>query len=160
MVLSQAKFRKAGLYVQEPEDVARMILGLLVREDFVGKAVYIEGGDGWEFEDGFYREQPRWLGEEPTRRMRINAEAVQYVDDPMRLWFDGADKVEQERSSGTGSGVNTKNAVTLAHLSACRNTRVSWIRRPGRLCSSDDTGRVVEYLHVIQPSGAPHRPLR
>jgi len=38
--------------------------------------VYIEGGDGWEFEEGFYREQPAWLGEEATRRMRVNAEAV------------------------------------------------------------------------------------
>jgi hypothetical protein len=71
------KFRKAGLFVQEPEDVARMILGFMVKEDMVGKAVYVEGGGGWEFEDGFYREQPRWLGEEPTRRMRVNAEAVQ-----------------------------------------------------------------------------------
>ena len=40
---------------------------------------YIEGGDGWEFEDSFYAEQPRWLGEEATRRMRVNSEAVQKV---------------------------------------------------------------------------------
>ncbi|KAK3623821.1 hypothetical protein LTR56_021375 [Elasticomyces elasticus] len=70
------KFKDEGLYVQSPESVANIILGLITREDLVGKAVYVEGGDGWEFEDSFYREQPRWLGEEPTRRMRVNAEAV------------------------------------------------------------------------------------
>jgi NAD(P)-dependent dehydrogenase (short-subunit alcohol dehydrogenase family) len=72
-----AKFREAGLYVQDPESVAHLIVGMMVTEDMVGKSVYVEGGDGWEFEDSFYREQPRWLGEEPTRRMRVNAEAVQ-----------------------------------------------------------------------------------
>ncbi|KAK5708785.1 hypothetical protein LTR17_020386 [Elasticomyces elasticus] len=58
------------------ESVAKIILGLITKEDLVGKAVCVEGGDGWEFEDSFYREQPRWLGEEPTRRMRLNAKAV------------------------------------------------------------------------------------
>ncbi|KAK5678124.1 hypothetical protein LTS10_009293 [Elasticomyces elasticus] len=70
------KFRDEGLYVQSPESVANIILALITKEDLVGKAVYVEGGDGWEFEDSSYREQPRWLGEEPTRRMRVNAEAV------------------------------------------------------------------------------------
>lgn len=73
------KFRDAGLYCQSPESVGRIILGIQCAESMNGKAVYIEGGDGWEFEDSFYREQPRWLGEEPTRRMRVNAEAVQKV---------------------------------------------------------------------------------
>ena len=73
------KFRDAGLYCQSPESVARIILGLQCAEKMNGKAIYIEGGDGWEFEDSFYREQPKWLGEEPTRRMRVNAEAVQKV---------------------------------------------------------------------------------
>lgn len=75
------KFRDAGLYCQSPESVGRIILGIQCTENMNGKAVYIEGGDGWEFEDSFYREQPRWLGEEPTRRMRVNAEAVQKVID-------------------------------------------------------------------------------
>ena len=69
-------FKQDGLYCQSAGDVARMVLGLMVREDLNGKGIYVEGGTGWEFEDSFYREQPRWLGEEPTRMMRANTEAV------------------------------------------------------------------------------------
>lgn len=70
------RFKAANLYWQSAESVARIILGMVCKDDMTGKAVYVEGGEGWEFEDGFYREQPRWLGEEPTRRMRVNSEAV------------------------------------------------------------------------------------
>lgn len=69
-------FQQPGYYCQPADDVARMVLGLQVRPDLNGKGIYVEGGSGWEFEDGFYREQPAWLGQEPTRRMRANAEAV------------------------------------------------------------------------------------
>ena len=72
-------FQQPGFYCQSPDDVARMVLGLQVRTDLNGKGIYVEGGSGWEFEDTFYREQPAWLGEEPTRRMRANAEAVNKV---------------------------------------------------------------------------------
>jgi NAD(P)-dependent dehydrogenase (short-subunit alcohol dehydrogenase family) len=72
-------FKQPGFYCQPPDDVARMVLGLQVRTDLNGKGIYVEGGSGWEFEDSFYREQPIWLGEEPTRRMRANAEAVNKV---------------------------------------------------------------------------------
>ncbi|KAK4901297.1 hypothetical protein LTR27_001855 [Elasticomyces elasticus] len=55
------KFRDEGVYVQSPESVANIILGLITKDDLVGKAVYVEGGDGWEFEDSFYREsQDGW----------------------------------------------------------------------------------------------------
>lgn len=73
------KFRDAGLFWQTAESVGRIIVGIQCTESMNGKAIYIEGGEGWEFEDSFYREQPRWLGEEPTRRMRVNSEAVQKV---------------------------------------------------------------------------------
>lgn len=69
-------FRENGLYVQSAESVAKIIIGLITAREMVGKAVYVEGSDAWEFEDGLYREQPRWLGEEPTRRLKLNAEAV------------------------------------------------------------------------------------
>jgi hypothetical protein len=42
-----------------------------------GKAFYVEGGDAFEFEDGLYEAQPQWLGEEATKRLRANTEAVQ-----------------------------------------------------------------------------------
>ncbi|EME79036.1 uncharacterized protein MYCFIDRAFT_34789, partial [Pseudocercospora fijiensis CIRAD86] len=73
-----AAFRDNGLYWQSAESVAKIIVGIM-SESMNGKAYYIEGGDGWEFEDSFYAMQPQWLGEEPTRRMRVNAEAVNKV---------------------------------------------------------------------------------
>lgn len=72
-------FRENGLFTQPAESVANIIVGLQVSNSMNGKAIYIEGGDGWEFEDTFYACQPQWLGEEPTRRMRVNAEAVNKV---------------------------------------------------------------------------------
>ena len=73
------KFKDAGLFWQSAESVARMVLGIQCSKQMSGKAIYIEGGEGWEFEDSFYRTQPQWLGEEPTRRMRANTEAVNKV---------------------------------------------------------------------------------
>lgn len=78
-------FQQPGFYCQPPDDVARMVLALQVRTDLNGKGIYVEGGSGWEFEDGFYREQPAWLGQEPTRRMRANAEAVNKVSRETRI---------------------------------------------------------------------------
>lgn len=72
-------FKKADLYWQSPESVAEIIVGMICTEGMNGKAVYVEGGDGWEFEDTFYAAQPQWLGEESTRRMRVNSEAVNKV---------------------------------------------------------------------------------
>ncbi|KAM0719915.1 hypothetical protein Q7P37_004050 [Cladosporium fusiforme] len=69
-------FKDANLFWQSPDAVAEIILGILSSENLHGKAFYVEGGDGYEFEDSFYAAQPQWLGEEPTRRMRVNAEAV------------------------------------------------------------------------------------
>lgn len=72
-------FKDAGLFWQPPEAVAEVILGILTSQGMNGKAFYVEGGDGYEFEDSLYTTQPQWLGEEPTRRLRANAEAVQKV---------------------------------------------------------------------------------
>lgn len=72
-------FRDNGLFWQSPESVAKIVLGLMTNEEVNGKAVYVEGGDGFEFEDGLYAAQPQWLGEEATRRLRANTEAVQKV---------------------------------------------------------------------------------
>lgn len=72
-------FKDANLFWQPPEAVAEVILGILSSVDMNGKAFYVEGGDGYEFEDSFVAAQPQWLGEEPTRRLRVNSEAVQKV---------------------------------------------------------------------------------
>lgn len=86
------KFRDAGLFTQSAESVAKIVLGFQCADKVNGKAVYVEGGDGWEFEDSFYRLQPQWLGEEPTRRMRTNSEAVQKVSSLIFHLVDIANK--------------------------------------------------------------------
>ncbi|WPH02195.1 Hypothetical protein R9X50_00505000 [Acrodontium crateriforme] len=86
------KFQVGGLHWQTSEIVANNILGILVRSErtddgsdekgpddwrpMVGKAIYIEGGDAWEFEDSLIASQSAWLGEEANRRMDENTEAV------------------------------------------------------------------------------------
>lgn len=75
-------FKAANLYWQPAEAVAKTIVGIQADEGMVGKAYYIEGGDSWEIEESVYRFQPQWLSEEGTRRMRVNAEAVQKVSFP------------------------------------------------------------------------------
>ena len=72
-------FKDQDLYWQPPEAVGDIIVAIEADPSIVGKAYYIEGGDGWEYEDTFYQTQPQWLSEEGCRRMRVNAEAVQRV---------------------------------------------------------------------------------
>lgn len=72
-------FKEAELFWQPPEAVGDIIVGIQADPSIVGKAYYIEGGDGWEFEEKFYQSQPQWLSEEGCRRMRVNAEAVNRV---------------------------------------------------------------------------------
>lgn len=55
-------FKEQGLFWQPPEAVGRIIVGIQSTPSIHGKAFYIEGGDGWEFEDSFYAYQPQWLG--------------------------------------------------------------------------------------------------
>jgi hypothetical protein len=64
------KFRSAGQPICSAEDIARQILGMMTTDGMNGKAVYVEGGQGWEIEDGLSNTMPLWLGEEPTRRLR------------------------------------------------------------------------------------------
>lgn len=65
-----ASFRAAKQAICTPEDVAKVILGIEVSEGMNGKGVYVEGGRGWEFEEGLDKMMPQWLGEEPTQRLR------------------------------------------------------------------------------------------
>lgn len=72
-------FKQPGLAYQPAEDVAKVILGLLTSTTVTGKAFYVEGASAWEFEDRLYQTMPQWLGEEPTRMLRANAEHVAKV---------------------------------------------------------------------------------
>jgi len=63
-------FRATKQAINTTQDVAKYIVGLQVRSDLAGKAVYVEGGRGWEFLEGMDASMDAWLGEEPTRRIR------------------------------------------------------------------------------------------
>ena len=99
---------KAGLPINEPEDIANVVVGLccagpevgaamLRNEDadgasgrslegafntsgyewgkaeaeggVNGRAIYVEGGKGWDVEEGLAYTQPYWLGKGPTERL-------------------------------------------------------------------------------------------
>ena len=109
------KFRDAGLFWQRPESVARIILGIQCSGGMNGKAIYVEGGDGWEFEDSFYRAQPQWLGEEPTRRMRANAEAVNKVCLPHRKCVIGLTKSLGSTEQGLATCSDLPNHVYVCY---------------------------------------------
>ncbi|KAK5131649.1 hypothetical protein LTR08_000776 [Meristemomyces frigidus] len=63
-------FRQSNQAINTCDDVAKYIVGLEVATEMNGKAVYVEGGRGWEFTDGLDASMPLWLGEEPTNRIR------------------------------------------------------------------------------------------
>jgi len=129
------KFRNAGLFWQSPESVARITLGIQCSEGMNGKAIYVEGGDGWEFEDSFYRTQPQWLGEEPTRRMRANAEAVN------KVCFARRDCVQAltQRAGSTEQGLATCDFSSCAYL--C-------YERPSNPAISSKAAHVSHPLHL------------
>lgn len=70
------RFREKGLHTQTSDDVAKFVVGLGVEKEMNGKAVYVEGGRGWEFEDEYMGGMEGWLGEEPTRFLRENKKFV------------------------------------------------------------------------------------
>jgi NAD(P)-dependent dehydrogenase (short-subunit alcohol dehydrogenase family) len=70
-------FKDAGCFWQRADAVAEVIAGILTSTGMNGKSFYVEGGDAFEFEEGLYEAQPLWLGEEATRRLRANTEAVE-----------------------------------------------------------------------------------
>ena len=68
-------FREHG-HTQTADDCARFYLGVANNPSMNGKSIYVEGGKGWEFEDGLWKTMPSWLGEEPTRMLRDNMKAM------------------------------------------------------------------------------------
>jgi hypothetical protein len=61
------KFRSTGQPICTTDDIARQILGIMTTGGMNGKAVYVEGGQGWEIEDGLSNSMPIWLGESRER---------------------------------------------------------------------------------------------
>ena len=72
----ESAWREAQLPVNEPIDVARIIAGISCTEGMNGKAIYVEGGRGWEIEDNIDRLEPQWLGEEQSRELARGQELL------------------------------------------------------------------------------------
>jgi NAD(P)-dependent dehydrogenase (short-subunit alcohol dehydrogenase family) len=104
----EAGWREAGLPMNEPIDIARVVVGLVGASKVFGpgmlqrvecegrsgrglegafntseykwgeveceggvngRAIYVEGGKGWDIEEGLAYTQPYWLGKGPTERL-------------------------------------------------------------------------------------------
>ncbi|KIV93043.1 hypothetical protein PV10_04288 [Exophiala mesophila] len=74
--LIEDKWLEAGLPVNQPGDIAQIIAGLTAIAGLNGKAIYAEGGRGWEIEDNLNRLQPQWLGEEPSASLEEGQKAL------------------------------------------------------------------------------------
>lgn len=59
----------AGLPANTPEDIARIIVGVVTDSDLNGEAVFVEGGRGWKVEQTKIDLRPQWLGERQTRQL-------------------------------------------------------------------------------------------
>ena len=59
-----------SLPVNQPEDVAHLVAGLMASPSANGKAVFVGGGQGWDIEAGLTSLRPRWLGAEHDLAIR------------------------------------------------------------------------------------------
>lgn len=71
-------FRENNLPMNTAEDVANVALGLVAgthksegkeAEKCNGLSVYVEGGRGWEVEEGLEATRDMWMGKEPNERL-------------------------------------------------------------------------------------------
>ena len=65
----QDAWLRAGLPANTPLDVAKVMAGVLCKEELNGKSMYVEGGRAWEIEENLDRLEPQWLGEEPSQSL-------------------------------------------------------------------------------------------
>ncbi|KEF63645.1 uncharacterized protein A1O9_01623 [Exophiala aquamarina CBS 119918] len=72
----ETMWRAAGLPINETVDVARIIAGVACDPDMNGKAIYVEGGRGWEIEDNINHLESQWLGEEQAASLARGQEVL------------------------------------------------------------------------------------
>ena len=60
---------KEGLPVNTPRDVGRVILEVAADGVSNGKAVFVEGGKGWDIEEGINACEEQWLGRDVSRTL-------------------------------------------------------------------------------------------
>lgn len=67
---------KEGLPVNTPEAVGRLIVEVAADGRSNGKAVFVEGGRGWDIEEGINRTEEQWLGEKVARMLNKGQEVL------------------------------------------------------------------------------------
>ncbi|POR33570.1 Uncharacterized protein TPAR_06265 [Tolypocladium paradoxum] len=70
-----------SLPMNDPDDVARIILQCAVDATIHGKAVYVADGKGFDIEEGLDRSEPDWLGEKQARDLAKGQAALGTVSD-------------------------------------------------------------------------------
>lgn len=63
---NEEQWTAAGLPANSPDDVARIVVGVLADSKVSGGTIYIEGGRAWDIEAGLLKTRPQWLGERQT----------------------------------------------------------------------------------------------
>lgn len=53
--------------VNQPGDVGRVMIEVGANRKWSGRAVFVEGGRGWDIEEGIDRTDPQWMGEELSK---------------------------------------------------------------------------------------------
>jgi hypothetical protein len=64
-----AAWRDKQLPLNQPEDVARVVLQAAAEETLHGRSIFVGGGRGTDIEEGIDRLEPSWLGEQNSRDM-------------------------------------------------------------------------------------------
>ncbi|KAJ9655148.1 hypothetical protein H2198_005923 [Neophaeococcomyces mojaviensis] len=69
------------LPMNQPEDVAKMILQSAADSNMNGKAIFVTGGRGFDTEEGYDRTLPQWMGEQNARMFSKGQEILGLGDD-------------------------------------------------------------------------------
>ena len=67
--------------LNQPEDVAKMILQSAADSNMNGKAIYVAGGRGFDTEEGYDKTLPQWMGEENAKTWLKGQEVLGLVSD-------------------------------------------------------------------------------
>lgn len=98
-------FKEQGLPINRPEQVADIVLGLVAGSHRVagdaavalgqdkagqkcnGLTIYVEGGNGWDIEEGLHNTRDQWVGKGPNERMMKAVAWLASVRTLLPSWF-------------------------------------------------------------------------
>lgn len=78
-------WRKEALPLNQPDGVAAIIAGLAAAEGMNGKAMYVEGNRGWEFDEKISELEPLWLGDEQSRSLNRGQAVMEEASASVRM---------------------------------------------------------------------------